>query len=247
MNPIEIQTADGICRAYLFRPDGEGPRPGVLMYMDALGIRPAMFEIAEKLSGYGYVVLLPDLFWRSGPYAPLDPRVVLADPQSRQKTFGKWMAENTPAKVMADTRAFIDCLHAQPDVKAGGIGTTGYCMGGLMSLTAAGTYPDEIAACAAYHAGNLATDDPASPHRLAPKIRARVYVAGAIEDKSFPDDMKARLESALRDAGVDHRIETYHAKHGWTPRDMPVHDAAATERHWQSLVALFDATLKAGG
>lgn len=244
MKQIEIKTTDGICRAYLFGPDGSGPWPGVLMYMDALGIRPAMFEIADRLAGYGYVVLLPDLFWRSGPYEPMDPRTVLGDPELRQKTFGKLMAETTPAQVMADARAFIDCLHAQPDVKPGGIGTTGYCMGGLMSLTAAGTYPDEIKAAASYHGGRLATDDPASPHRLAPRMKARIYVAGAIEDAGFPDEMKARLETALSEAGVDHLIETYQARHGWTPRDMPVHDAAATERHWQSLSALFAATLK---
>ena len=239
MTQIEIDTADGTARGFVFRPSGAGPWPGVVMYMDALAIRPAMLEVAEKLAGFGYVVLLPDLFWRSGPYAPMDPAVVLADPQVRQQTFGKFMAQATPALVMADTRAYIDALRAQPDVKQGGIGVVGYCMGGLMALSAAGTYPDDIAACASYHGGRLATDDPASPHRLAPRIKARVYVAGAIEDSGFPDDMKARLEQALSDAGVDHRIETYQAKHGWVLRDMPVHDAAATERHWRSLTALF--------
>jgi carboxymethylenebutenolidase len=116
-------------------------------------------------------------------------------------------------------------------------------MGGLMSLTAAGTYPDRIAAAASYHGGRLASDAPDSPHLLAPKIKARVYVAGAIEDQSFPDDMKARLEAALTMAGVDHTIETYQAKHGWVFRDMPVYDAAAAERHWQTMLALFDAKL----
>ncbi|NGY04994.1 dienelactone hydrolase family protein [Solimonas terrae] len=247
MTPIQIKTADGDCRAWLFRPPTGGPGPGVLMYMDALGIRPAMFEIADQLAGYGYVVLLPDLFWRSGVYEPMDPRTVLGDPVLRQNTLGRLMADNTPARVMADTRAFIDCLHAQPDVTAGGIGVTGYCMGGFMALTAAGTYPDEIAAAASYHGGRLATDDAGSPHRLAAKMKARVYVAGAIEDAGFPDDMKARLEAALRDAGVDHCVETYQARHGWTPRDMPVHDAAATQRHWQTLTALFADTLKSSG
>jgi len=129
-------------------------------------------------------------------------------------------------------------------VRSGPIGTTGYCLGGLMSLTAAGTFPDRIAATASYHGGRLATDAPESPHRLAPKIQSRVYIAGAIEDRSFPDDMKARLDDALTQAGVDHRIETYPAKHGWVFRDMPVYDAAAAERHWETMVALFDAKLK---
>jgi len=112
-----------------------------------------------------------------------------------------------------------------------------------MSLTAAGTYPDRIVATASYHGGRLATDAPDSPHLLAPKIRSRVYVAGAIEDQSFTDEMKQRLESALTAAGVDHRVETYQARHGWVFRDTPVYDAAAAERHWQTLLALLDAKL----
>jgi carboxymethylenebutenolidase len=99
-------------------------------------------------------------------------------------------------------------------------------------------------AAASYHGGRLASDAPDSPHLLAPKMRARIYVAGAIEDQSFPDDMKQRLEQALTAAGVDHTIETYQAKHGWVFRDTPVFDAAAAERHWHSLLALFDAKLK---
>jgi len=110
-------------------------------------------------------------------------------------------------------------------------------------LTAAGTYPDAIIAAASYHGGRLATDDSHSPHLLAPKMKARVYVAGAIEDSSFPDDMKARLEGALTSAGVDHTIETYQAKHGWVFRDTPVYDAAAAERHWESLIALMNTSL----
>jgi carboxymethylenebutenolidase len=150
----------------------------------------------------------------------------------------------SPLPPTSDTRAFLDFIAAQPDVKPGKIGTTGYCMGGLMSLTAAGTFPDRIAATASYHGGRLATDAPDSPHLLAPKIESRVYIAGAIEDASFPDEMKARLDKSLRDARVNYQIETYPAKHGWVFRDTPVYDADAAERHWRSLVALLDATLK---
>ncbi len=144
------------------------------------------------------------------------------------------------------TRArFLDYLAAQPDVKPGGVGTTGYCMGGLMSLTAAGTYPDRIVATASYHGGRLATDAPESPHLLAPKMKARVYIAGASEDASFPDEMKARLSrEALTRGGVDHTIETYPAKHGWVFRDTPVYDAAAAERHFETLFALLDGKLR---
>ncbi len=244
MNKIEINTRDGICPAHVYRPPGSGPWPGVLLYMDGPGIRPAVLEVGERLATYGYFVLLPDLFYRMGPYEPMDPHALFSDPEKRKMLMEKFIAPTTQALIMSDTHAFLDYLAAQPDVKPGKIGTTGYCMGGLMSLTAAGTYPDRILATASYHGGRLATDSPESPHLLAPKMKSRVYIAGAIEDPLFPDDMKARLEAALTHAGVDHRIETYQAKHGWVLRDMPVFDAAAAERHWQTLIALFDAALK---
>ncbi len=244
MSRIDITTRDGICPSYVYRPEGDGPWPAVLMYMDGLAIRPAMLEVGEKLATYGYFVLLPDLFYRSGPYAPMDPHTVFSDPEKRKILMEKYFALATPAAIMSDTEAFLAYLAAQPDILPGRIGTTGYCMGGLMSLTCAGTYPDRIAATASYHGGRLASDAPDSPHLLAPKIQSRVYIAGAIEDGSFPDDMKARLEAALTDAGVDHTIETYPAKHGWVFRDTPVYDAAESEHHYRSMVALFDATLK---
>jgi carboxymethylenebutenolidase len=246
MSKITIKTRDGTCPSYVYQPAAGGPWPAVLVFMDGLGIRPAMLELGERLATYGYYVLLPDLFYRSGPYEPMDPHTVFTDPEKRKVLMEKYFAHATQANIMSDTGAFLEYLTAQPEMSSGGIGTTGYCMGGLMSLTAAGTYPERIVATASYHGGRLATDSPDSPHLLAPKIRSRVYVAGAIEDQSFPDDMKERLEAALTQAGVDHRIETYPAKHGWVFRDTPVYDAAAAERHWQSLVALLDGTLKRG-
>jgi carboxymethylenebutenolidase len=244
MNKLDIRTRDGICPSYVFRPAVGAPWPAVLVYMDGVGIRPSMLELGERLATYGYFVLLPDLFYRSGPYEPMDPRQVFSDPEKRKVLMEKHFALATPANIMSDTAAFLDFIAAQPDVKPGRIGTTGYCMGGIMALSAAGTYPDRFAVAASYHGGRLATDAPDSPHRLAAKIKARIYVAGASEDPGFPDDMKARLDQALRVAGVNYQIETYPAKHGWVFRDMPVYDASAAERHWQSLIALLDATLK---
>jgi carboxymethylenebutenolidase len=244
MSKIDIKTRDGTCPSYVYRPQGNGPWPAVLVFMDGLGIRPAMLELGERLATLDYYVLLPDLFYRSGPYEPMDPHSVFSDPEKRKVLFEKFFAPATPANIMADTRTFLEYLAAQPQVIPGGIGTTGYCMGGLMSLTAAGTYPGQIVAAASYHGGRLATDAPDSPHLLAPKMRARIYIAGAIDDQSFPDDMKERLEQALTKSGVDHRIETYQAKHGWVFRDTPVYDADAAERHWKTLDELFAVTLK---
>jgi carboxymethylenebutenolidase len=113
-------------------------------------------------------------------------------------------------------------------------------MGGAISLTAAGTYPDRIGAAASFHGGNLATDSELSPHLLASRITARVYVAGADQDNSYPPEMAARLEQALGEAGVDHRCEIYlGALHGWTMTDFPVYNESAAERHWDELLTLF--------
>ncbi|MFL5343470.1 MAG: dienelactone hydrolase family protein [Hyalangium sp.] len=245
MTKIEIATKDGKCPSYVFRPSGHGPWPAALVFMDGLGIRPAILELGERLATNGYFVLLPDLYYRSGPYEPMDAKTVFTDPEKRKVLMEKYFSLATSANIMSDTRAFLDWLAAQPDVKPGGIGTTGYCLGGLMSLTAAGTYPDRIVAAASYHGARLATDAPESPHLLAPRMKARVYVAGAIEDTTFPDDMKARLEDALTKARVDHVVETYPAKHGWVPRDTLTYDPACAERHWKTLLELFNAKLKA--
>jgi carboxymethylenebutenolidase len=117
-------------------------------------------------------------------------------------------------------------------------------MGGGMALTAAGTYPDRITVAASFHGGRLATDSELSPHLMAPKIKARVYVAGANNDASYPPEMAVLLEKALSDAGVDHRCEIYEgALHGWTMPDFPVFNETAAERHWTELAALFAAKL----
>jgi carboxymethylenebutenolidase len=123
---------------------------------------------------------------------------------------------------------------------------TGYCMGGRLSLAAAGSFPDRIAAAASFHGAYLATDAPDSPHLLAPQMTAKIYVAGAVEDASFTDAMKQRLTEALAAARVDHTVETYAGlRHGWVPSDTPVHDREGAERHFRELLALFDSALRA--
>ena len=244
MDKIEIKTRDGLCPSYVFRPEGKGPWPGVLFFMDGPGIRPAVFEMGERLADNGYLVLMPDLFYRSGPYEPTDPKAVFGDLEKRTAFIAKHFGPANASNVMSDAGYFLDWLDASPEVKKGGVGITGYCMGGRLALYAAGTYGERIAAMASYHGGNLATDQPDSPHLLAPKIKAKVYVGGAIEDQSFPDEQKQRLEQALTQAGVDHAIETYPARHGWVPSDTGAYDPASSERHWETLLTLYAATLK---
>ena len=245
MKATTIQTADGLCPSYVFRPEGSGPWPGVLMFMDGIGIRPAMLDVGERLATHGYFVLLPDLFYRAGPYAPMDAKTVFSDPEQRKVLMEKFFPAASQGKIMSDTRAFLDYLAAQRDVKPDVFGTTGYCMGGRMSLVAAATYPDRIVAAAAYHPGRLVTDDADSPHTLMPSIKARVFIGRASEDASFTDENLTAVEQALTKGGVDHKLETFPAKHGWVLSDTPVYDKAEAERHWTTLLALLDAKLKA--
>ncbi|HWJ20961.1 MAG TPA: dienelactone hydrolase family protein [Gemmatimonadaceae bacterium] len=242
---LQIETADGRCPTHVYHPEGRGPWPGVIVYMDAGGVRPAMMEIAERIASAGYYVLLPDLFHRIDFDASQSMRLY-TDPEYRRDLFARVVPTASPANVVRDTEALLAHLAAQPAVRGERIGVTGYCMGGRLALYVAGHFGERVAAAAAYHAGGLATDSPDSPHRLAPRMKARVYVAGAIKDSGFDDAQKARLDEALTEAGVDHEIETYDALHGFVPRDTPVHDEAATARHWETLLALFGATLRAG-
>ena len=175
-----IRTEDGLCPAYTFEPHRPGQWPGVVMFMDGIGIRPALFEIAERLAGGGYYVLLPDLYYRSG-FSAAEGARLFRDPVVTADWKQRVVPTVSAANIMRDMKAFIGFLNSQPTVRAGKIGTTGYCLGGRLSLTAAGHFPDGIAAAASYHGGQLATDAPDSPHRLAPAMKARVYVAGAIE------------------------------------------------------------------
>jgi carboxymethylenebutenolidase len=244
MTEVQIETRDGRCRGFVSKPEGRGPWPAVLVYMDGVGIRPAMLALGERLATYGYYVLVPDLYYRSGPYEPMDARTIFADPEHRKVLNERFMSHATAPNVMSDTEAFLGFLAGAPEAQRGPVGTTGYCLGGRMSFIAAGTYPDRFAASAAYHPSRLATDAPDSPHLLAPRIRARVYVAGASDDASFPPEQQRRLDEALAAAHVEHVVETYPAKHGWVFPDFAVYDEAAAERHWATLTALLDATLR---
>jgi carboxymethylenebutenolidase len=244
-NDVTIATPDGEARAFVFTPDaGEGPWPAVILYMDAPAIRPALFDMGQRLADAGYYVLLPDMFWRVGPYDPIDLKSITTDDQ-RRAVFGPLMGSTNPEKQMRDTRAFLDFLDKQPQAKADKVGVTGYCMGGGIALRAAGTFPERIVAAAAFHPGNLATDAEDSVHRLAPKMKAKVLVAGADGDRSFPVEQQERLAAALDEAGVAAEVSIWPgARHGWVPADTHVHDPDAAERHWRELLALFEGALR---
>jgi carboxymethylenebutenolidase len=161
-----------------------------------------------------------------------------------RKALGPLMGSTDPQRAAQDTAAFLDFLDSRSDVAGTDVGTTGYCMGGAISLTAAATYPGRIAAAASFHGGGLATDADNSPHLLADRIQGCVYVGAADKDNSYPPQMAARLVEALMEAGVDHQHDFYAgAAHGWTMSDFPVYDDAAAERHWHAMTRLFTEAL----
>jgi carboxymethylenebutenolidase len=237
---VEIETADGICPATLSIPVGEGPWPAVIMFPDAGGMRDTMRQIGERLSDLGYAVLVPDFYYRNGPYDPIDPS---GAKEAVEKVTGM-MRDYTVDLAVRDAGAFVDYLESLPKKKPGGVGTTGYCLGGRLSLLAAANLGERIAGAASFHGGNLAdADDPDSPHHKANAIKAAVYVAGAIEDQWFTDEQKDLLEQSLSEAGVVHTIETYQAHHGFAVPDIASYDADAAQRHWKAMEQFFGSVL----
>jgi carboxymethylenebutenolidase len=237
-----ITTADGTCTVHLFTPEGDGPWPGVVMYPDAGGARDTFDEMGAKLADYGYAVLVPDVYYREGNWAPIDMKTVFGDPEERKRLMSM-MGAVTQDKMAMDAAAFFDYLAARPEVSGNAFGTTGYCMGGRTSFTVAGRVPERVAAAMSFHGGGLVTDTEDSPHLKADQIRAAVYVGGAENDASFTDDHAEQLEKALAAAGVEHTIETYPAAHGFAVPDNAPYDAAAAERHWNAMRDFFGAHL----
>ena len=243
---ISIAMPEGPARAFSVTPDnkGSGPWPGSVFVMDAPAIRPALFDMCQRLADLGYVVLLPDMFWRAGPYDPIDLRAAMASDEARRAAFGRLRGSTDAARMNADMGVFIDYVLALPQVSGSKVGLTGYCMGGSVVLRAAGNYPDKVACAGAFHGGGMATDAEDSPHLLAPKIKATIYVGGADQDAGFLPDQADRLRDALTKAGVSNTVEIYEgARHGYAPKDMPAYNEAGAEKHWRELEQLFADTL----
>lgn len=239
---IDITTADGTAKAELLSPSsGASTDKGVILYMDAFGPREALYWMAQRIADAGYHVLVPDLFYRKAPYGPFNAKTAFAQDDTRAQLMGL-MGATTQALTARDSEAFIEALTAQG--ATGALGTVGYCMGGGRAIAAAAHYPDRIKAAASFHGGNLASEAEDSPHRLADRLKARVYVGVAGVDNSFPPAQSARLAEALRVGGVDHTIENYVGmEHGWTVPDQGIYDKAGSERHFKRLLTLFEEAL----
>jgi len=239
---VDVPTEDGVADSYLVVPEGPGPHPGVLIFMDAFGLRPRLEEMADRIAERGYAVLVPNLFYRGGR-APLIDLSGINDAERRGTLFEHLvpMIRGLSAELVAnDTVAYLDFLAAQDGVDPGPVVIVGYCMGGMNALRAIEALPDRIKALASFHGGRLATDAPDSPHLQVGKITGEAYFGHAANDGSMSKDQIEVLEQALDQAGVTHTSEVYDAPHGFTMSDTAMYDQAGEQRHWVSLFALLD-------
>jgi len=248
---VAIKTPDGVCDAAFIRP-ASGTHPGVLVWPDAAGLRPALRDIGRRLAAEGYSVLVPNPFYRvaKAPVFETASTLDFQDAATRAKLTPLIASVNGPGAAARDAAACIAFLDAQPQVdKAKKLGTQGYCMGGALAVRTAAAVPARVGAAASFHGGGLVTDKPDSPHLLAPKIKARMYLGIASNDDERQPDAKTRLREAFAAAGVPADIEVYPARHGWCVPDMPSENGAPlyskpeAERAWGALLALYKTAL----
>lgn len=241
---IEIPMSAGSAGAWIYRPDENRQWPGVLYLTDIGGVRPAYHDAARKLAAAGYLVLMPNVFYRTAR-PPVLERKPGGDEEAFRKRFLELTSPLTPEAIAGDAAIYVDALSRHAAVVPGSrLGVVGYCYTGGFALRVAAACPDRIAAAASFHGGSLATDTPASPHLLLTQIRARLYFGHAVKDRSMPEEAVRRLETALAQWGGKYQSETYaDAYHSWTASDSPVYNAPQAERAFAKLTELFAATL----
>jgi carboxymethylenebutenolidase len=243
---IDVKTAEGVADSYLTRPEDGRAHPGVLLLIDAFGLRPQIEAMADRIAAAGYVVLAPNVFYRAGraPVVSLDG---LDDPDRRREVFGRVMPlvrELTTERIVADGAAYLARLEDEAD--GGPVAITGYCMGGRLGWRIAAAYPAQVAALGCFHTGGLVTDEDDSPHLSAAAIDAELYLGFADEDKNATPAQIATVEGALTEAGKTFESTVFPgAEHGYTMADTPAYDEAAAERHYEELFGLLSRTVDA--
>jgi carboxymethylenebutenolidase len=249
---VEVKTPDGTCDAAFFYP-AHGTRPGVLIWTDVFGLRPVFREFGRRLAAEGYAVLVPNPFYRTAK-APIFADASTFDFTSdsdRAKLQPLTSALNASGAAESDASAYITFLDAQRPVnRSRKIGVQGYCMGGPLMMKTAATVADRVGGGASFHGGGLVTDKPDSPHLLAPKIKAHLYLAIAASDDTRQPDAKDKLHEAFAAAKVPAELEIYAGtQHGWCVPDMPMHDGKPiyskpdAERAWHKLLNLYRSAL----
>ena len=242
----KIQTDDGLMDTYVCHPEENNPHPPVILYMDAPGIREELRDMAQRLGTVGYTVLLPNMYYRNGVEGDYGfiPSLIREDEGERQKMYDV-MNSLTNAKVVSDTSAllnFIDDSHLTSPEK---VGCVGYCMSGQFVISVGAAYPDRFSAIAAYHGVKIITDKPDSPHLVANLIKGEVYLGFASDDPHVPEKELAAMPGAMQSAGINHTIEVYsNTEHGFVFPQRAVYKKVAAERHWETMLDLFERRLK---
>jgi carboxymethylenebutenolidase len=240
---VEIKTADGTADAFFVHP-AKGKYPGILIWPDIFGLRPAFKQMATRLAESGYAVLVINPFYRTKK-APTSPEHAdFNDPATRQSLMAL-AGSLSPVTAEVDAKAFIAFLDSQPSVdKKRKMGTTGYCMGGPFVFRTAALFPDRVGAAATFHGGGLVTDKPDSPHLLIPQMKAHFLIAIAENDDKRQPEAKDVLRDAFAKANLPAEIEVYAGTlHGWCPPDAQVYNHDQAEKAWGRMLVLFGNSL----
>ena len=237
---LDVTTPDGVSDSYFVHPSS-GSHPGVLIWPDAFGLRPAKRQMAKRLAESGYAVLVVNQYYRS-QRAPIVNTTNFAEVSDTLRPLMGTLNADTQTR---DAKAFVSFLDSQPAVDRGRkMGTMGYCMGGPFTMRTAASLPDRVGAAASFHGGGLVTDQPDSPHLLVPQMTAQYLFAIAANDDENQPEAKDVLRDAFTQAGLQAEIEVYDgAMHGWCPPDSQVYDESKAERAWSRLLALFTRAL----
>ncbi len=244
LQEVQIRTAAGNVDALLVGPDKADALPGVLQLTDGLGLRPAHADLSKRIAEHGYVVLTPNIFYRT----TRPPAFVFEPDFASERTMNRFReitSPLTPDAMASDGSAFIDFLSAQPKVSRGPMGVVGFCFAGQFALRVAAARPDRVAAAASFHGGNLLRDTGESPHLVLPLVKARLYFGHADNDRSMPADAIEKLEAALRAWGGEYESEKYDgALHGWMIPGGKAYYHEHAERGFAKLMELLDGTLR---
>ncbi len=241
---VDVKTADGVADAALYYPEGKGSWPAVLLWTDVVGLRQAFRDMGRRLAGEGFVVLVPNPYYRVKRSPVIEGAFDFNKPEDRAK-LGPLRASLTPDGIDRDAVAYVDFLDAQPQTsRRKKVGVQGYCMGGPLSFRTAAAVPGRIGGVASFHGGGLYTDQPTSPHLLLTKTTAEFLVAVADNDDKQDLTIKDKLKAAMDAAGRTAKIEVYAgANHGWCVPGSPVYNEPAAERAWAELLVLYKRAL----
>ena len=245
---VDVRTLDGVADSYLYHPAGPGDWPAVILYPDALAVRPAFRDMGRRLAGSGYTVLVPNFFYRAGRTPVMKQNFDFGNAEDRA-LLERLRAALTPEAVTRDANAYIAFLDARPQMRrAAKMGVQGYCMSGAMAIRTAAAQPDRIGGVGSFHGGGLVTNNPDSPHMLIPRTEARYLIAIAANDE-MQQPHANQLRTALQQAGLRGEVEVYQAAHGWCVRDMPmmqgrpIYDEPQAERAWAKLLDTYRTAL----